>query len=56
MASLLNVLVAMSLFLTVGGALAQFANAASGVSKEASVEKGLYTRAWATTIWNDILS
>lgn len=26
-----------------------------GVSKEASVEEGLYTRAWATTIWKDIL-
>jgi sulfide dehydrogenase [flavocytochrome c] flavoprotein subunit len=27
-----------------------------GVSKEASVEEGLYTRAWATSIWQDVLS
>jgi len=27
-----------------------------GVSKEASVEEGLYTRAWATSIWKDSLS
>lgn len=27
-----------------------------GVSKEASVEEGLYTRAWATSIWKDTLS
>ena len=26
-----------------------------GVSKEPSVEEGLYTRAWATTIWKDTL-
>ena len=26
-----------------------------GVSKEASVEEGIYTRAWATTIWKDVL-
>jgi uncharacterized protein (DUF302 family) len=26
-----------------------------GVSKEASVEEGLYTRAWATSIWKDTL-
>lgn len=26
-----------------------------GVSKEPSVEEGLYTRAWATTIWKDVL-
>jgi len=27
-----------------------------GVSKEPSVEEGLYTRAWATTMWKDSLS
>lgn len=27
-----------------------------GVSKEASIEEGLYARAWATTIWKDTLS
>ncbi|MGB4468885.1 MAG: FCSD flavin-binding domain-containing protein [Azovibrio sp.] len=26
-----------------------------GVSREASEEEGLYTRAWATTIWKDTL-
>jgi hypothetical protein len=27
-----------------------------GVSKEASAEEGIYTRAWATTIWKDTLT